>query len=353
MTSDVATQSHLGPRAESGPALGSLIDCGPTFCSPRFTAIAFVLAVVGVGLRILPPTFTVDVVANLAFGVPVILLPLVYFWTGKGEHRPRLERAAELTLIYLPYTAGSQLGYETIFLIGHPFNLWTPTTDPGWKWLWWQWGLTDTRYTSANNWIFGLELVGVFTGATLFVLWTRLIRPGLPTESRIRCLWLAFAGCAILLSRHRRVLLGRSAGRVRRHRGRVRFLVQVPRRERALHDLAALCALRDLPADRLPDQASRRAGATKGTGMKQLSGRRVLVTGASGVVAFPVAAELAKSNEVFAVARFSDPEQKRMLEEAGAHPIAFDLADPDLSPLPESVDVVINYAVLPPQPKSL
>lgn len=74
----------------------------------------------------------------------------------------------------------------------------------------------------------------------------------------------------------------------------------------------------------------------------------MLVTGASGLVAFPVAAELAKSNEVYAVARFSDPEQKRMLEEAGAHTIAFDLADPDLSPLPESVDVVINYAVLPP-----
>jgi nucleoside-diphosphate-sugar epimerase len=85
--------------------------------------------------------------------------------------------------------------------------------------------------------------------------------------------------------------------------------------------------------------------------MTQLSGRRVLVTGASGLVAFPVAAELAKSNEVYAVARFSDPKQKRMLEEAGAHPIAFDLADPELSPLPESVDVVINYAVLPPTHK--
>ncbi|MGO9252851.1 MAG: NAD-dependent epimerase/dehydratase family protein [Mycobacterium sp.] len=82
--------------------------------------------------------------------------------------------------------------------------------------------------------------------------------------------------------------------------------------------------------------------------MTQLSGRRVLVTGASGLVAFPVAAELAKSNHVYAVARFSDPEQKRMLEHAGAHTIAFDLADPDLSPLPKSVDVVINYAVLPP-----
>ena len=88
---------------------------------------------------------------------------------------------------------------------------------------------------------------------------------------------------------------------------------------------------------------------TKRVAMHDLSGRRILVTGASGVVAFPVAKELAKTNEVYAVARFSDPAQKRMLEDAGAHPIAFDLADHDLSPLPESVDVVINYAVLPPQ----
>ena len=86
--------------------------------------------------------------------------------------------------------------------------------------------------------------------------------------------------------------------------------------------------------------------------MTQLSGRRVLVTGASGLVALPVAVELAKSNEVYAVARFSDPKQKRLVEEAGAHAIAFDLANPDLSPLPKSVDVVINYAVLPPNNKN-
>lgn len=85
--------------------------------------------------------------------------------------------------------------------------------------------------------------------------------------------------------------------------------------------------------------------------MAQLSGRRVLVTGASGLVAFPVAAELAKSNEVFAVARWSDAEQKRKIEETGAKPIAFDLAQKDLSELPKSVDVVINYAVLPPSHK--
>src|SRR5689334_12929713 len=82
--------------------------------------------------------------------------------------------------------------------------------------------------------------------------------------------------------------------------------------------------------------------------MAQLSGKRVLVTGASGLVALPVAVELAKSNEVYAVARYSDPEQKRIVEAAGAKAIAFDLAEEDLSPLPKSVDVVINYAVLPP-----
>jgi nucleoside-diphosphate-sugar epimerase len=85
--------------------------------------------------------------------------------------------------------------------------------------------------------------------------------------------------------------------------------------------------------------------------MAQLSGRRVLVTGASGLVAFPVAAELAKSNTVYAVARFSDPEQKRKIEAAGATAVPFDLAQRDYSELPKSVDVVINYGVLPPSHK--
>jgi UDP-glucuronate 4-epimerase len=81
--------------------------------------------------------------------------------------------------------------------------------------------------------------------------------------------------------------------------------------------------------------------------MSGLTGKRVLVTGASGLVALPVARALAQTNEVFAVARFSDPAQKRLVEAAGAQAVAFDLANEDLSALPKSVDVVINYAVLP------
>ena len=82
--------------------------------------------------------------------------------------------------------------------------------------------------------------------------------------------------------------------------------------------------------------------------MAGLSGKRVLVTGASGLVALPVAVELAKDNDVFAVARYTDPSQARLIEAAGARAVKFDMANEDLSALPEAVDVVINYAVLPP-----
>ncbi|WP_297489640.1 NAD(P)-dependent oxidoreductase [Acidocella sp.] len=81
--------------------------------------------------------------------------------------------------------------------------------------------------------------------------------------------------------------------------------------------------------------------------MSGLKGKRILVTGASGLVAFPVARELARDNEVFAVARWSDPAQKKLIEKTGAQPVTFDMANEDLSVLPKTVDVVINYGVLP------
>jgi UDP-glucuronate 4-epimerase len=87
--------------------------------------------------------------------------------------------------------------------------------------------------------------------------------------------------------------------------------------------------------------------------MSGLSGKRVLVTGASGIVALPVAVELAKNNEVFAVARWSDPEQKKLVESQGAQAVTFDLANEDMSALPKNIDVVINYAVLPPNYKNM
>ena len=155
---------------------------------------------VGVATGVVRPTFTVDVVANLLFGVPLLLLPLVLLWNAPGERRSRLDKAAELTMFWLPYTACSQISYELVFLIGYRLNWWEPTTDPGWRWFWWQFGLADTRYANGNPWTFGVEFVSVVTGVVLFAVWTRLLRPDLPETSRLRGLWLAFAGCAVLMS---------------------------------------------------------------------------------------------------------------------------------------------------------
>ncbi|MCK0176566.1 emopamil-binding protein [Mycobacterium sp. 852013-51886_SCH5428379] len=165
-----------------------------------FTFAVFLAVTIGVSVGVIAPTFTTDVVVNLIFGVPVILLPFVILWDAPGERRTRLDKAAELSLFYMPYTAGSQIGYELMFLIGHPLGFWAPTDDPGWKWLWWQYALADTRYVSGNPWIFALEVVGVLTGCTVFVMWTRLIRTDLAPEARIKALWIAFTGCAILMS---------------------------------------------------------------------------------------------------------------------------------------------------------
>jgi UDP-glucuronate 4-epimerase len=84
-----------------------------------------------------------------------------------------------------------------------------------------------------------------------------------------------------------------------------------------------------------------------------LTGQRVVVTGASGLMGFPVAMELARDNLVAAVARFSSNDQDASaLQNAGAQVIRFDLADPDLSPLPEEADVVFHFGAITAFPRS-
>ena len=78
----------------------------------------------------------------------------------------------------------------------------------------------------------------------------------------------------------------------------------------------------------------------------ELSGSRVLITGATGQVAAPVVAALAGSAEVFAVARFGKEEDRQRIAALGATCVSGDLADPEgLRNLPRDVDYVINFAV--------
>ncbi len=74
-----------------------------------------------------------------------------------------------------------------------------------------------------------------------------------------------------------------------------------------------------------------------------LKGQRVLVTGATGQVARPIAEGLNAENEVWAAARFSDADARAELEAQGIATTPFTLGDPDLGHLPD-VDYVIHCA---------
>jgi nucleoside-diphosphate-sugar epimerase len=79
--------------------------------------------------------------------------------------------------------------------------------------------------------------------------------------------------------------------------------------------------------------------------MDELRNKKVVVLGATGMVATPVVQHLAEHNEVWGLARFHNAKAKADLEERGVRTVVFDLQDPDLSVLPDGVDYVINMAV--------
>ena len=78
----------------------------------------------------------------------------------------------------------------------------------------------------------------------------------------------------------------------------------------------------------------------------ELRDRRILVTGPAGQIAFPLAARLAKDNEVWGIARFSDPESRDRCEAAGIQTRVVDLAEPDWQDLPEQVDHLLHLAAI-------
>jgi hypothetical protein len=155
---------------------------------------------IGMQFDVIKPTFTVDVVGNIVLALPSWLVPLIVRWDVPGENRTPLQRGAELILVWLPFTAFSQIVYELPFLVGNLLGTWETTDDPRWQWLWWQFSLADTRWWGTNPYMFALEFVAIPIGAMLLAVWSRLLRPNTSDEARIRGLWRAFAGMSMLLA---------------------------------------------------------------------------------------------------------------------------------------------------------
>jgi nucleoside-diphosphate-sugar epimerase len=81
--------------------------------------------------------------------------------------------------------------------------------------------------------------------------------------------------------------------------------------------------------------------------MAGLTGQRILITGLTGSVGFPVAKRLAEAgNEVWGLARYGNPGSRERVEAAGVHPVTADLSTGELSGVPADVDYVLHFAVV-------
>ncbi len=76
-----------------------------------------------------------------------------------------------------------------------------------------------------------------------------------------------------------------------------------------------------------------------------LTSEKILITGATGKIAFPIARALARHNDVWGVARLRDQADQVRLSNAGVTPFALDMSTGDLSRLPDDFTYVFHAAV--------
>lgn len=76
-----------------------------------------------------------------------------------------------------------------------------------------------------------------------------------------------------------------------------------------------------------------------------LSGEKILITGPAGRIAYHVAKKLAADNEVWGIARFSDPAQQAEIEALGITTRKVDLYDCDFGDLPRDFTYLVHIAI--------
>ncbi|MBW0016201.1 MAG: NAD(P)-dependent oxidoreductase [Mycobacterium sp.] len=78
-----------------------------------------------------------------------------------------------------------------------------------------------------------------------------------------------------------------------------------------------------------------------------LGSEKILITGATGKIGFPIARALAQRNEVWGAARLRNPTDRETLINAGITPLALDISVGDFSALPDDFTYVFHAAVDP------
>ncbi|OJZ68995.1 Emopamil-binding protein [Mycobacterium paraffinicum] len=163
--------------------------------------IAFPGAVVAAGVGLIPMVRATGVIACTVFTIPMMIIFITAWRDAPGENRTVLERANEFQMIwFFAAAAGSEISWETPWLIGDVMGWMHLTPQDTWGFAWWYYGDVDRRYLTSDGALWGLELAVVTLAVILLVQWFRLRKAGNHDPKRINALWWAFFSMAGMLA---------------------------------------------------------------------------------------------------------------------------------------------------------
>jgi nucleoside-diphosphate-sugar epimerase len=77
-----------------------------------------------------------------------------------------------------------------------------------------------------------------------------------------------------------------------------------------------------------------------------LCGEKILLTGPTSQVGWPLACALVRDNEVYGLARLTDAADRERLQSVGVEPLPLDLGAGSLAGVPDDFTIVLNFAVV-------
>lgn len=121
------------------------------------------------------PRFASHVMALLVFSGFLALVSAPFL--PRRERCSRAEQLADLLYVWTIASTCAQLGWELPFVLLSPW-LDGATAGDRWAWLWWAYGIADSRYLIADSFVVCMEGVTSIAGAPLEIYTLLLFRRG-------------------------------------------------------------------------------------------------------------------------------------------------------------------------------
>jgi hypothetical protein len=168
--------------------------------SSAYATVVAVGLIVGVGVEWLPMDPEVGIWGCTLFITPVFLAFIVSWMDAPGENRTILEKANEFQMVwFVVAAAASELWWELVWLIGDLAGWMNLDENDRWGWIFWYYGINDTRYLTSDGDLWAMELAAVSGAAIMLYSWFKIRAAGNDPAKRIKPLWWCFFTMSVML----------------------------------------------------------------------------------------------------------------------------------------------------------